>query len=89
MGYDFALEDKITLQNLDTLYEEGYLLAQMESSTEEDRQRLQQIEKEWLSGYRERYERVNARREEMGYPLNDVEELMKRRKECFDFVPVP
>lgn len=84
MGYDFALEDKTTLENLGELYLKANSLK--ESGPEEQYQEIQEIEEEWLSGHRTRYEWVNTRREEMGLLQNNIDAIMAEKREDFDFI---
>ena len=77
MGYDFALDDKWRLRELEqtqtSLYTHKHYPKESYLSVEE----AQELKEEALPKNRERYELTNSRRKEMGLEPIDVDELQQ------------
>lgn len=78
MGYEFALDDKCFIRELDSLEDYAGLLRKEYPVSDERRQELYE---EALEVHRERYTLINLRREEMGLKLIDEKELQDMEKD--------
>ncbi|OJJ36167.1 hypothetical protein ASPWEDRAFT_172953 [Aspergillus wentii DTO 134E9] len=83
LGYGFALDDKATLWQLDDftspLYRERYGHSKKPMESDE----LERLKNEALTMVTERYERINARRREMGMDEEDLDKLINDWKESY------
>ncbi|RHZ58931.1 uncharacterized protein CDV56_104695 [Aspergillus thermomutatus] len=74
-GYDFARNDKTTLDYQDSL--ENRLGSRRQDPAFSKAEAGAKLREEMLSSVRERYESTNARRAEMGMKKEDVDELVR------------
>ena len=83
MGYDFALDDKWRLRELEWLEDRlyGHKHDPMNSSLSETK--LQELKEEGLSKVKERYELTNSRRKEMDLSPLDVDELLEKFQKTY------
>ncbi len=83
MGYDFALDDKWRLGELDRLQSPLYSHKHhpMKSSLSETK--LQELKEKALSMVKERYELTNSRRKEMDLDPLDVDELLQNFQNAY------
>lgn len=81
MGYNFASEEWEIIQSQDNLSSQSRGIKKPKPSSEAESRMLEQefqsVKAEYLELSRERYELINARKEEMGYELENIDDLMK------------
>lgn len=83
-GYNFALEDDIAMRCLDDTEERlrsRWRRQKDGQDSEYSKTEIRDLQEELLSLVRDRFERINKRRTEMGMELEDVNELVSGRKE--------
>ncbi|GIJ98283.1 hypothetical protein Aspvir_000399 [Aspergillus viridinutans] len=82
LGYDFALDDNMAIKRQWSL--ECSLPSRREApfSTAEEEAKLRSLQEELLSLVRDRYERNNVRREDMGMKKEDVDKLVSDYNEA-------
>ncbi|GIC85563.1 uncharacterized protein Aud_001395 [Aspergillus udagawae] len=82
-GYDFAFDDNMAIRYQDSL--EGRLRRRHEHGQDSvySKSEIRSLQEEMLSSLRDRYEWINARREEMGMRKEDVDELVNDHKKSF------
>ncbi|OJJ47806.1 hypothetical protein ASPZODRAFT_131386 [Penicilliopsis zonata CBS 506.65] len=80
LGHEFALEDKQTHRDLETL-------SSKRSAPVLSVDEKMQIREEILSTKRNRYELINARKQEMGMPTEDIDKLIQDAERCLDEFP--
>lgn len=81
MGYNFASEEWEIIRSQDNLDSQSWRIKQSKPSSEAEslmlEQEFQSVKAEYLELSRERYELINARKEEMGHELENIDDLMK------------
>jgi uncharacterized Zn finger protein (UPF0148 family) len=85
-GYDFALEDDMAMRCEDDIEERlrSCWRRQKDGQDSEDsKDEILDLQEELLSSVRNRFERINKRRTEMGMELEDVDELVSNRQKSF------
>lgn len=83
MGFDFACDEWAIIRDRDELFSHMRELKRSSETEAELRESRQAVKEEFLALSRERYELINARKAEMGFQLEDVDELMGSAEKLF------
>lgn len=85
MGYDFSLDDKEMNQYQQELADPIFNIKDAVPSSEEDLERLNEdldsATEEYIDHKRYRHELVNSRRNEMGYPIYNLDKMTEGMRE--------
>lgn len=85
MGYDFSLDDKEMNQYQQELADPIFKIKDAVPSSEEDLERLNEdldsATEEYIDHKRYRHEFVNLRRNEMGYPIYNLDKMTEGMRE--------
>ncbi|KAF7119075.1 hypothetical protein CNMCM5793_008718 [Aspergillus hiratsukae] len=83
-GYDFPLEDDMAMRCEDDIEDSLSSLWRRHKDgqdSEYSKTQIRDLQEELLSSVRDRFERINERRTEMGMELEDVDKFVSNRKE--------